>query len=366
MVLISLRIFVMKFRHPGALTVLATVALASPALSSCAAFSDESATGSDAGGTPQVVAAFYPLEYVASRVAGDRAEVSSLTAPGQEPHDLELSVADNATVAGADLVVLEGGLQAAVDEAVEKNAPGEVLDVTDVVELQALGGEDTHEGETAAEHAEHAEEHAGGHAEERHADEGHAGEGHADEGHAQEGHAHGDLGDLDPHFWLDPTLLADAGDAVAQKMAEVDPGGAEAYADNAADLRADLEALDRDLESGLAACERDTIVVSHDAFGYLDRYGIEVEPVAGLSPDAEPTPADLGRLQELIDEDGITTVFSERLASPALTETLAQDAGVTTAVLDPLEGLTEATAEEDYISLMRSNLQALRAANGCS
>lgn len=316
------------------LPVLATVALASLTLSSCAAFSGETASGDD-GGTPQVVAAFYPLEYVASRVAGDRAEVSGLTAPGQEPHDLELSVSDNATVAGADLVVLEGGLQAAVDEAVEQNAPGDVLDVTDAVELQGLDGghaeEEGHEGESAEEHAEHS-----------------------------------DLGDLDPHFWLDPTLMAEAGDAMAETMGEVDPAGAEEYAARAADLRTDLEQLDADLESGLASCERDTIVVSHDAFGYLDRYGLDVEAVAGLSPDAEPTPADLGRLQELIAADGITTVFSERLASPALTETLAEDAGVTTAVLDPVEGLTEDTAEEDYISLMRSNLEALRAANGCS
>ncbi|GAA0980490.1 High-affinity zinc uptake system protein ZnuA [Nocardioides aquaticus] len=341
----------MKSRRLRSLPVLASVALASLTLSSCAAFSDGTASTVEDGGTPQVVAAFYPLEYVASRVAGDRADVSSLTAPGQEPHDLELSVADNATVAGADLVVLEGGLQAAVDEAVGQNAPGEVLDVTDVVELTPLdeehdhAEEEGHEGETAEEHAEH------------------AGEGHEED---HEGHDHGDLGDLDPHFWLDPTLMADAGDAVAEAMAEVDPDGAEEYAAGAADLRSDLEALDADLQAGLASCERDTIVVSHDAFGYLDRYGLDVEAVAGLSPDAEPNPADLGRLQELIATDGITTVFSERLASPALTESLARDAGVETAVLDPIEGLTEETAEEDYLSLMRSNLEALRAANGCS
>ncbi len=329
----------MKPRRLRTVPVLAAAVLASVSLSSCAAFSDGGSAAVDDGGAPQVVAAFYPLEYVASRVAGDRAEVNALTAPGQEPHDLELSVADNATVAGADLVVLEGGFQAAVDEAVEQNAPGVVLDVADVLDLKTIdeegaeegAEEEGHEGESAEEHAEHAE-----------------------------------AGDVDPHFWLDPTLMADAGDAVAEALAGVDPDGAQEYADRAAALRTDLESLDEELGSGLAGCERDTVVVSHDAFGYLDRYGIDVEAVAGLSPDAEPTPADLGRLQELIGDDGITTVFSERLASPALTETLARDAGVTTAVLDPIEGLTEETAEEDYLSLMRSNLEALRAANGCS
>ena len=106
-------------------------------------------------------------------------------------------------------------------------------------------------------------------------------------------------------------------------------------------------------------------MVSHDAFGYLGRYGLTFEAIAGLSPDAEPTPADLGRLQELIETEGITTVFGERLAPPDLVETLASDAGVDTAVLDPIEGLSDETEGEDYLSLMRANLDALRAANGC-
>ncbi len=73
----------------------------------------------------------------------------------------------------------------------------------------------------------------------------------------------------------------------------------------------------------------------------------------------------LADLQRLIEDDGITTVFGERLASPRLTETLADDMGVRTAVLDPIEGLTDETADQDYLSLMRANLAALREANGC-
>ena len=68
----------------------------------------------------------------------------------------------------------------------------------------------------------------------------------------------------------------------------------------------------------------------------------------------------------MVEDDGITTVFSERLASPRLTQTLADDMGIETAVLDPIEGLTDETAGEDYVSLMESNLAALEKANGCS
>ena len=161
--------------------------------------------------------------------------------------------------------------------------------------------------------------------------------------------------------------MADLGDAVADKLAELDPDHADDYSANAAVLRSDLEELDGEYAARLASCTRDTVVVSHDAFGYLAKYGLHLEPIAGLSPGAEPTPDDLGRLQTLIKDKGITTVFSETLASPKMSETLAGDLGIATAVLDPLEGLTEeaSDSDEDYLSIMRANLSALEKANGC-
>ena len=150
--------------------------------------------------------------------------------------------------------------------------------------------------------------------------------GHDEEGHEEEDHGHDHEG-LDPHFWQDPMRMADVADAVADSLAEIDPDHADEYAANAADLRADLERLDAEYTSGLAECERDTVVVSHDAFGYLSRYGIHIAPIAGLSPEAEPTPADLAELHELIEHDGITTVFSETLAPPQLSETPGRGRG---------------------------------------
>jgi zinc transport system substrate-binding protein len=153
--------------------------------------------------------------------------------------------------------------------------------------------------------------------------------------------------------------------AVADALVETDPDHTDVYRGNAADLRADLQQLDLAYGHGLADCARNTVVVSHDAFGYLDRYGLEFAPIAGLSPGAEPTPADLSRLRDLIRAEGITTVFSERLVSPRVSETLADDLDIGVAVLDPIEGLSDETADEDYLSLMRENLAALEEANGC-
>jgi zinc transport system substrate-binding protein len=299
-------------------------------VSGCTAFGD------DTKGT-QVAAAFYPLAWVAERVAGPHATVDNLTTPGTEPHDLELTIRETAEIARADLVIHERGLQPAVDDAVAQNAAGEVVDAAAVVGLEPFDQHGEHaEGDGHDEHAEHAE----------------------DDGHDHDG-------DLDPHFWLDPLKMADLGDSIADTLGDVDPDHADDFTANAAALRTDLEGLDRAFADGLADCERHTIVVSHDAFGYLGRYGLEVAAVAGLTPDAEPTPATLADLQQLIEDEGITTVFSERLASPRLTRSLADDMGITTAVLDPLEGLSDEDPDADYLSLMRDNLTVLRKADGC-
>ncbi len=173
------------------------------------------------------------------------------------------------------------------------------------------------------------------------------------------------LAEGDLHFWLDPVRLAEVAGEVEARVAEIDPDNAADYEANLATLRADLESVDTEYTDGLAECRLDTVVVSHDAFGYLEQYGLHFEPIAGLSPDAEPSPKHLTELAELIESEGITTVFSETLASPAMAQTLASDLGLDTAVLDPIEGLSDATAGEDYLSLMRANLAALQEANEC-
>jgi zinc transport system substrate-binding protein len=292
-------------------------------MTSCAAFSD------DTDGRVRVAAAFYPLAFVAERVGGDDVHVTNLTQPGAEPHDLELTVKETAEIEDADLVLVEHGLQPSVDDAVGEVASGTVLDAADVVELLPMA-EDDHE--------------------------------HSADATEEDGHDHGEL---DPHFWLDPERMATLTDAVADALAELDPDDEDTYRANADRLVGELEDLAAEYREGLRGCERDTIVVSHDAFGYLAPYGLHVEGIAGLSPDAEPTPADLARLQDLIKTNGITTVFSERLVSERLSQTLADDMGITTAVLDPIEGLSDETADEDYLSLMRENLSALELANGC-
>lgn len=300
------------FRRTG----YATAGLAVMAAAAGCGGGDGSASG------PDVVASFYPYEYVAQRVVGGNGEVQNLTAPGVEPHDVELSPQQVADITEADLLVYESGFQPSVDQAVEQNPPAHALDVTEVVPLENTG--------------------------------------------ASSDDAVGGSLEADPHLWLDPTLLMPVAQAVADRMGEIDPRHAEGYRSNARSLVSDLERLDHDFRSGLADCERSAFVTSHAAFGYLARrYHLTMIPIAGLTPESEPSPEHLARLYDLVEEQGITTVFSEALGSKEYADTLAGDLGLTAAVLDPIEGLPDGS-DADYLSLMRANLAALQKANGCT
>lgn len=296
----------------------ATASAAALALAGCGGA--DATAGSTGGDGLTVVAGFYPLEWAAQRVGGDRVAVSSLTPQGAEAHDLELAPQDVAAVADADLLVYLDGFQPALDEAVQNEAADTAWDAGQAADLVPTAEEDAHED-----------------------------------------------GAVDPHFWLDPVRLASVGDALADRLTEADPDGAATYEQDAAALRTDLEALDAEMQAGLAGCAVGTLVTGHDAFGYLgDRYGLEVVGISGLSPSAEPSPAAQAEIAELVRERGITTVYTETLVDPAVAETVASEAGVRTAVLDPIEGLTDESAGSDYLEVMRANLVTLQEGQSCS
>jgi zinc transport system substrate-binding protein len=295
-------------------------------LGACSAAGPEASAAAD-DDRAQVLASFYPLQYVAEQVGGDFVQVTSLTPPGAEPHDVELSPRQVRSVSEADLVVYLSGFQNAVDEALEARQPERVVDAADVVDLLEAGG-----------HA-HAE----------------------DEADADEGAAHA----RDPHFWLDPVRLAALAEPVADALADIDPANADTYSAAADRLADELADVDAAYTAGLATCERRVTVTSHEAYGYLAAaYDLEQVGISGLDPDAEPSPARLREIGDVVRARGVTTLFTETLVNPKVAETLAGDLGVTTAVLDPIESQTDAAA--DYRAVMQHNLEALRAGLGCS
>jgi zinc transport system substrate-binding protein len=254
------------------------------------------------GSTRDVVAAFYPVAYAAQQLAAPGTGVVNLTPPGVEPHDLELKPSDVAKLRSAPLVLLLGhGFQPQVE-----SAAGHGDRVVYLLDTQGL-------------------------------------------------RRHGS----DPHVWLDPVRYSRLVERIAVSLQRPDA---------AKPLLARLRALDGEYRDGLRSCRRHEIVTSHEAFAYLgERYGLRQVAITGISPEAEPTPQRLRRVIDTVRSTGATTVFFETLVSPRIAEAVARETGAKTAVLDPLEGLTpaEQKAGDDYFSVMRRNLRALRGALGC-
>lgn len=305
-------------------------ALAASALGAALALTGCSSADTPDDGRLQVLASFYPLQFITEEIGGDLVDVTSLTPSGAEPHDLELSPAAARSVGDADLVVYLSDFQPAVDDAIAQREPAHVVDAATSAHLEAHELRDEHEDE---------HEHS------------------ADDGH--------DHGDLDPHFWLDPQRLADVSADVVAELSAVDPDNADTYAQRGDDLVASLTELDTTFSEGLAQCESQLLVTSHEAFGYLaERYGLEQVGISGIDPEAEPSPARIKEVSSIIEDREVTTIYFETLVSPKVTETLAADLGITSAVLDPLESLSD--ADGDYRSVMLSNLEALQAGLVCA
>ncbi|UOY03466.1 metal ABC transporter substrate-binding protein [Blastococcus sp. PRF04-17] len=275
---------------------LRTVALAGAAV--CGLTGCTGAGGAEGDGL-RVAVTSYPLEYVTEQVGGEHVTITNLTPPGGDSHGLEPTPQVVATLHEADVVVhLSGGMQPGVDDALAQQSPGHVVDAAGLADLPT-----------------------------------------------------------DPHFWLDPVRLAALGGDVANGLADADPDHAVEYAQAADRLEGSLLALDQEYASALAPCRGATLVASHEAFGYLaDRYGLRTVGITGLDPAVEPTPTRLRRAAEEVRESGARTVFFEAAAGPDVARTLADELGIASAVLHPVEKVQEG---ETYPGLMRANLAAL-------
>ncbi|MEV2212473.1 metal ABC transporter substrate-binding protein [Streptomyces sp. NPDC050997] len=305
--------------------VTAVTALSLGTLSAC---STDSAA---AGNTDKfdVVASFYPLQFLAQQIGGDHVNVTSLTKPGQEPHDLEISAQQTAQLQESDAVLYLKNLQPAVDDAVGQSGIGTKIDAASLTTLEKHGNE---VGGHAAEHDDHADE---------------------------------ELAGLDPHVWLDPVRYAQVAEGVGKAFEKADPDHAADYKKNTAALVKKLGALDTRFKDGLTNTKTKVFITTHAAFGYLaERYGLTEEAISGLDPESEPSANRVRNLEKMAKADGVSTVFYETLVSDKTAKTIAADAGLKTDVLDPIEGITSKSAGDDYFQVMDSNLKALKTALG--
>lgn len=261
----------------------------------------------------RITASFYPLAEFAKQVGGNLVSVTNLTPAGSEPHDFDPSPKDVAHLYASRLFIYNGaGLEPWVGRVIPDLQKNNVAIVNTTEHISLLSD--------------------------------------------------------DPHVWLSPKLAAQQVRAIAAGLRAADPEHAIPYTNNAAKYIAHLEQLHQDFQQGTAQCKRREIVTSHAAFAYLAKeYGLTMVPIAGISPDEEPSPARLAEISKFVQDHGVTHIFFETLVSPALSKTIAYETGATTIALNPLEGLTEEeiVAGKTYASIQRENLAAIRKALDC-
>ena len=261
-----------------------------------------------------VVTTIYPIYDFAANIGGDKAEIINLVPAGIEPHDFELSTGDMQLLEEADLFIYNGaGMEHFVDKTLK------AVSNKDLVVVEAAKETETLESDNKT----------------------------------------------DPHTWLSiPNAIVEA-EAIKNALVKIDAENADYYEENFKNYKAELETLNQTYKEELAELSGDTIVVAHEAFGYLcAEYGLKQEAVEGLTADSEP---DSARMKEIIDfckANQIEVIFFEELVSPKVAKTIANEIGAETMVLNPVEGLTSEQEKEDlnYVGLMKENLEALKKA----
>ncbi len=275
----------------------------------------------DQRGRLRVVTSFYPLAFFSRQIGGDQAIVVNLTPAGAEPHDYEPTARDMAQIEGSQLLVLNGGGLEAWGANIRQNINPKKLLI--VVAGQGLTNQQMNE-----------------------------------EGRMM----------TDPHVWLDPPLAQKMVDHIVRGFIQVDPAHKDVYESNAAALKSKLSQLDAAYRQGLSHCGEKIIITSHSAFGYLaTTYGLKQVSLAGLSPDAEPSPQQMANIVGFAKKHHVKTIFFESLVSPRLSQTIATEVGAQTLVLNPIEGLSdqELAQGKTYFTEMEKNLVNLRIALQC-
>jgi zinc transport system substrate-binding protein len=259
-----------------------------------------------------VVTSFYPLYFFASEIGGDKIRVKNVTPAGSEPHDYEPTARDMAEIQESQLLILNGnGLEAWA---------------------QKIRGEVEESGVKVIE----------------------AGEGWFEKN--------------DPHIWLSPELAKKQAETILAGLVQIDPENAIYYQERGKRLSEEIERVQTEFRQGLAHCNKREMVTSHEAFAYLAReFGLTQVSIAGLSPDEEPSTKQMAEAARFAQEKKIKFIFFESITSPKLSETIAEEIGAKTLVLDPIEGISESDREQgkNYLTVMRENLVNLKIALEC-
>lgn len=306
---------------------------------------DNGTSESTDSGTLEIYTTLYPIEFLTKQITGDHAHVTSILPAGADAHSYEPTVQTIVNIAESNAFIFIGEQMESYAESIKDTLKEEnVL----LISLGAYG--ELFENRVDHGHQEPDEQH------EEHADTDDA---HAEESHTEVEHHHGDL---DPHFWLDPIRMIDAGKIITEQLSNEFPEYEQEFQKNFEQLEKELTQLDQQFREQMQTKEDKTILVAHAAYGYWEaRYGIEQLSIRGLTSSNQPSQKELENIAHEIQEKNLTYMIMEQNTTDRLAAIIANELNLETIYLHNLSSLTDEDLEQkkDYMTIMNENLEVL-------
>lgn len=265
-----------------------------------------------------VVVSFNPLKEFAEAVGKDKISIKVMVPEGMEPHDFEPKPRDMESLAKAKVFIYNGlGMEGWVEKSLEA-VNNETLEIVDASKGANLIKIDKHDEDTETE----------------------------------EDHEHGEY---DPHIWLSLKEAGNSAKNIKDALIKADPGNKDFYEKNYNDFSAKLNSLYEEYDKKFKELSNKNFVTGHAAFAYLCRdFGLNQSSVEDVMAEGEPTPQKMKELVDYSRANNIKVIFMEQLASPKVSETLANEVGAKVEKIYTIESKED---NKDYIESMKSNLE---------
>lgn len=279
--------------------IITALLLAGTILTGCAAPAGSVSTTGGAGtGRIQAVTSFHPIDRLVQYIGGDKVDTTLFVPAGSDPHDFEPTARQMAALKESDVLFINGlGMEPWVEDG-GITGKTRLMILSDGISPLELEEEDP------------------------------AGEDH-------EGHEHGDH---DPHVWLGLDELRIMAGNTATALEILSPEDKAYFQENLKRFNDEADALEAEFLPKFAPHEGKAFVTGHEAFGYLVKnLGLVQKGVSGPLAEGEPTPQKLKDLVDFVKASGITTIFTQELSSPKVSETLSRETGAQMVVLPTLE-----------------------------
>jgi ABC-type Zn uptake system ZnuABC Zn-binding protein ZnuA len=324
----------------GTLAITAAILMSAPALAG------------DKGKLTVLVDTFPIYQIVKNVTAGDNGiNVELLLSPELGcPHNYVLTPADMRKIAGADVLVTNGLELDSFLNSADLRANSKLRGIDSSAGIQGiLQSAEACEGDHDKEDDDHSDHGAAAHAGHDH---------HEKASHkVKDSHAHAGA---NPHLFASPLMSAKLAVNIAIKMSEIRPGVKSLYQNNAALFMSRMRVLNDEFTAAVKRLKNNRIVTQHGVFDYLARdVGLEIVAVIQTHPGSEPSASEMLGLVKKIKEKKAGAVFAEPQYAMKVPQTIAKEAGIPVANLDPVASGPAGAANDYFEKTMRANIQIL-------